>query len=366
MRKLAFLILPVAVVACGAVMLSPGILAGAVDYARSQAVTEPADLNQVIYDAFAPREPGFRILGPTLYRAGDSGIVIHRNRIVARWGDIDRIDMTFSVAKSYLSVLAGIAVRDGLIGSVHDRVADTLPELIIGEHNVEITWHHLLQQTSDWSGTLWAIPDWADRPEGDDPANRPLHPPGTRFKYNDVRINLLALALMHVFGEPLPAVLKREVMDPIGASGNWQWYGYENSWVEIDGQRMQSVSGGGHFGGGIFISTRDHARFGQLMLNRGVWRGERILPDAWFDQMTAPSAAKPDYGYLWWLNTGRAAIPAAPASAYWAAGFGGNFIYIDECNELVIVLRWIPDLAGVVEQVINSMQYDTGCASGAA
>ena len=64
-------------------------------------------------------------------------------------------------------------------------------------------------------------------------------------------------------------------MDPIGASTTWRWYGYKNSWVEIDGNRVQSVSGGGHSGGGVFISTEDHARFGLLFLNNGIWKGKK-------------------------------------------------------------------------------------------
>ena len=112
----------------------------------------------------------------------------------------------------------------------------------------------------------------------------------------------------------------------------------------------------------MFISTRDHARFGLLMLNRGVWAGERLLPDDWFDALRRPTDAKPDYGYLWWLNTGREAIPAAPESAFWAAGFGGNYIYVDECNDLVIVVRWIPDVEGVVDHVLRALRTAKECS----
>lgn len=337
----------------------------AVEFARDRAETEPSDLHQVITDAFAPREPDFRILGPTRPRAGDSGMIVRGDRVVAEWGDLDRVDMTFSVVKSYLATLAAIALSDGLIESVHDPVAnDVGGEYFSGDHNSKITWHHLLQQTSDWSGTLWDVPDWADRPEGDDPAQWPereLHEPGTRFKYNDVRINLLAYSLMQVFREPLPRVLKQRIMDPIGASNTWRWHGYDNSWVTLDGLKMQSVSGGGHFGGGLFISTRDHARCGLLMKNRGQWGERRLLPDDWFEAKRKPAEARADYGYLWWLNTDREAVPAAPESAYWAAGFGGNFIYIDECNDLLVVLRWIPDLAGVIERVMKALTEPAEC-----
>ena len=110
-------------------------------------------------------------------------------------------------------------------------------------------------QTSDWEGTLWGKPDWADRPS-DNPAEwltRARHEPGTVYKYNDVRVNALALAALEVWRRPLPKVLKEYVMDPIGSSNTWRWHGYENSWVTIDGLKMQSVSGGGHWGGGMWI-----------------------------------------------------------------------------------------------------------------
>lgn len=332
-------------------------LQSAVDFARSQAVTDPADLRQVITEHFAPREPGFRILGPTGTRAGDSGMILRGGRIVTQWGDTRRVEMTFSVAKSYLSTLAALALADGRIGALHDPVGRYVAgEYFAGEHNGAITWHHLLNQSSDWSGTLWDIPDWADRPEGDDPANRPLHPPGTRYKYNDVRVNLLALSLLEVFREPLPQVLRQRIMDPIGASTTWRWHGYENSWIELDGLRMQSVSGGGHFGGGMFISTEDHARFGLLFLRRGNWGGEQLFPPEWLDAVRATAPDRPDYGYLWWLNSSREQIAAAPERAFFAAGFQGHYIYVDAQHDLVIVLRWIPDLAGVVERVLGALR----------
>ncbi|MGK7296128.1 MAG: serine hydrolase domain-containing protein [Candidatus Wenzhouxiangella sp. M2_3B_020] len=346
----------------------PERLADAIDHARQAAVLEPKSLYQAIVESFAPREPDFRVLGPTKPREGDSGMIVRDGRIVAEWGDVHRVDMTFSAVKSYLATVAGIALRDDLIESIDDRAGKYVRDgKFDAPHNRPITWRHLLNQTSDWSGTLWGTPDWADRPVGDDPEawpDRELHEPGTHFKYNDVRINLLAYSLLQVLREPLPVTLKREIMDPIGASTTWRWHGYENSWTLVDGLRMQSVSGGGHFGGGMFISTRDHARFGLLMENRGVWDGRRLLPDRWFEMIRVPTPARRDYGLLWWLNTDRERIPAAPESAYWAAGFGGNYVYVDECNDLVLVLRWIPALEEVVEGVLAAMEDPKTCEPG--
>ncbi|MDQ3205782.1 MAG: serine hydrolase [Pseudomonadota bacterium] len=335
----------------------PERLAAAVVHAQAKAEVEPSDLRAVLNESYGKREPGYRILGPVIPREQASGLVIRGGYIVAEWGDLERPDMTFSVVKSYLSTVAGLALADGDIAALDQPVARSVPgPWFEGPHNAAITWTHLLQQTSDWSGTLWEVADWADRPEGDDPSKRELHAPGTHYKYNDVRINLLALSLLQAMREPLPQVLKRRIMDPIGASPTWRWHGYDNSWIDLDGLRMQSVSGGGHFGGGMVISTLDHARFGLLVERDGVWGGQRLIPEGWLERATRPSPVKPDYGSLWWLNTGRTAIPAAPESAFWAAGFGGNYVYVDREHDLVIVLRWTPDLAGVVTRTLAALE----------
>ncbi|MCV4860463.1 hypothetical protein OFB63_30920, partial [Escherichia coli] len=66
-------------------------------------------------------------------------------------------------------------------------------------------------------------------------------------------------------------------MDPIGASNTWRWTGYRNAWIVLNGQPVQSVSGGGHWGGGMFINAYDMARFGLLTLHKGNWNGKQLL-----------------------------------------------------------------------------------------
>jgi CubicO group peptidase (beta-lactamase class C family) len=338
----------------------PAKLAAAVELARQKTVAEPQDLHDVIVEHYSAREPGYRVLGPTGDRAGGSGMVVRGGHVVAQWGDVDRPEMTFSVAKSVLAAVAGIAVADGRIPGIDERAARNVPgPWFTGEHNGAITWRHLLEQTSDWRGTLWDVPDWADRPTGANLRewqNPPLVAPGTVHEYNDVRVNLLALALLEVLREPLPVVLRERVMDPIGASSTWRWHGYDNSWIELDGLRVQSVSGGGHFGGGMFISTADLARFGLLMERDGRWGTQQVVRPDWVRAMTTPSKPRPDYGLLWWLNTDRKAMPAAPASAFWAAGFGGNFVYVDREHDLVIVLRWVPEFEKVIPAFLEALR----------
>lgn len=334
-------------------------LKAAVEYAKAAENKDSPDLAAAITKAFG-REPFNEIVGPTKPRGGANGMIVRNGYIVAEWGDTRRVDMTFSVTKSYLSTVAGLAVDSQLIRDVHDPLKNYVRDgKFAGEHNAPITWHHLLQQTSDWSGELWGKQDWGDRPQGADPSqweNRTLHRPGEHFKYNDVRVNLLAYSLLQVWRKPLPVVLRERVMDPIGASPTWRWHGYENSWVTLDGQRIQSVSGGGHWGGGMFICTRDQARFGYLFLRDGNWRGEQLISKDWIRALQVPATARPDYGYMWWLNTDRSRVPKAAENCFWAAGFGGNYIHIDQANDLLIVLRWTPDHAGVVTKVLEAIE----------
>jgi CubicO group peptidase (beta-lactamase class C family) len=148
-------------------------------------------------------------------------------------------------------------------------------------------------------------------------------------------------------------------MDPIGTSSTWRWHGYKNSWVLVDGLKMQSVSGGGHWGGGMFISTRDQARFGLLFLNKGNWNGRRLISENWIKMLRVTTPANLTYGYMWWLNTGQKSIPSAPESVFYAAGFGGNYILVDEEHDLVIVVRWAGSrktLDGIIQRVLASLK----------
>jgi CubicO group peptidase (beta-lactamase class C family) len=330
--------------------MDPARLDAAIKFAVASENPATKDLAVDLATTFGGREPFDTPIGPIQPRGALNGLIIRNGYVVAEWGESKRVDMTFSVTKSFLSTVVGIAWQKGLIHDVNDRVADYVPQsgLFDTPHNSKITWDHLLRQTSDWQGTLWGKPDWADRPEGQRPSdwpNRPLSEPGTRYKYNDVRVNVLALSALHVLRKPLPQVLREEVMDPIGASSTWRWHGYENSWIELDGQRMQSMTGGGHWGGGMFISARDMARFGYLFLRNGTWNDREIVSPKWIAMARSPGPANPNYGYMnWFLNTNRT-FPNAPVSSVTFQGNGSNIIYIDWDNDLVVVVRWIQQRA---------------------
>ncbi|MBT1450314.1 beta-lactamase family protein [Glaciecola sp. XM2] len=326
--------------------MDQALLDDAIAFAQSNEYSGSKDLRIAILKGFE-REPFHEILGPTRKRGGPTGLILKNGYIVGQWGEPSRVDMTFSVTKSYLTTVAGLAVDKGLIAKTDDLVSEYVwTGEFDGRHNSQVSWEHLLNQSSDWSGELFGIKDWADRPpaEGDldDWKYRELRTPGSVMEYNDVRVNLLAYSLLNVFRQPLPQVLKEHIMDPIGASTTWRWYGYDHAWVTIDGKKMQSVTGGGHSGAGIFVNTFDQARFGLLFERDGRWNEQQLISKSWIKAALTPSPAYESYGYMWWLNKGpRKWEQVDDESLFYAAGFGGNFIVIDREHDVVIVTRWL-------------------------
>ena len=357
-------------------------LAEAVAFAQASASTAPRDLALAHARGFG-REPYGDAVGPFLTRGPQAGVVLRHGYLVAEWGEPERVDPTFSVAKSFLSTVAALAVADGRI-ELADEVwrsqapvtvlgdvgpdADpaelgtaTTRDLFAGAHNRAVTWDHLLRQTSAWRGELWGKPDWADRPDRDPETwlDTTRAAPGTAWEYNDTRVNVLALALLNVFREPLPVVLRERVMDPIGASPSWRWHGYRTSWVLLDGRAVQSVSGGTHWGGGMWLSARDQARFGLLTLRRGRWGDRQLVPDAWFTTALTPTPANADYGVMnYFLNDDRDQFPSAPPAAFAHLGAGTNLVYVDPEHDLVVVARWIDRdaLDGLVARVLAAIE----------
>jgi CubicO group peptidase (beta-lactamase class C family) len=350
----------------------PQRLAAAVAFAQASETDWPRALltadGQLWYAVSMGETPPVSLpLGPVEDRDGPSGLVLRGGMIAASWGDIARPQITFSVAKSYLAVLAGIAVGRGLIGDLDEAVRARVGDGgFDGAQNAPITWRQLLQQTSEWSGTLFDRPDSVDHnrsvglaageaPKGD---RRAMRPPGTHWEYNDVRVNRLSLSLLRVFGAALPEILRDAVMDPIGASRGWRWEAYRNAVVDVGGRKIGSVPGGSHWGGGIFISTLDHARFGLLVARDGMWGGRRILPAGWVRAMTTPCALNPGYGFMWWLNTGGAQFARAPHDAFFAMGAGTHVVAVLPAQDIVLVARWIRKTAveGLIGRVLAALR----------
>jgi CubicO group peptidase (beta-lactamase class C family) len=338
--------------------LDPAKLQQAIDYAKSHETRREMD--------FSDQEKTFgTLLGsvPNI-RAHTNGVIIYKGYVVGEWGDNTWADPTYSVAKSMLSTVAGVAVRDGLIKDLNTPVNALVKDGgYDSPSNSVITWKNHLNQESEWEGTMFTKPDTFighDAFGDGEMKPRERRKPGTYYEYNDVRINRFSLSLLRVFQKPVPDVFREQVMDVIGASNTWRWIPYHNSFVELNGKKVASVSGGTRWGGGVWINAMDMARFGYLWLRGGKWGDKQIVPPAYVKAATTPSAVSnsPDYGYLWWLNTrqdntkcaqgpqpggsraGCSNYPGMPPTAFGANGAGSNTILISPEQDLVIVWRW--------------------------
>ena len=318
--------------------MDPAALAAAVQFAQSHETDWPRDLSsqETIF--------GERLGSMPTRRAQPNGVVIYKGFVVAEFGDTRFVDPTYSVAKSMLASVAGVALRDGKIGSVDEAVAQRVSDGgYATPHNAPITWKQHLQQESEWQGTLWGkSSDFIGKAQFGKGERKPrvVQTPGSFYEYNDTRINRFALSLLRVFGQSVPEVFQQQIMDPIGGSSSWKWLPYHNSYVDLNGKQVPSVSGGTRWGGGMWIDSWDMARFGYLWLRGGAWNGRQILPAAYVKAAVTPSAHGPDYGYLWWLNTKGKNLPGLPANAYAALGAGSNTIVISPDHDLVVVWRW--------------------------
>ncbi|MBC7657694.1 MAG: serine hydrolase [Frankiaceae bacterium] len=317
--------------------LDPVKLAAAIAWAQAHETERALD--------FSDQEKTFgtRLGSMPTRRAHTNGLVVYKGFVVAEFGDPTAVDPTYSVAKSILATIAGVAVRDGRIASVTDLVGQTATDGGYTAPNAGITWQHHLQQESEWQGSLWGKnADFIGAAAFGAGERKPRAAlaPGTFFEYNDVRINRFALSLLRVFDQAVPDVFQEEVMGPIGASSSWKWVPYTNSYVDLHGKQVASVSGGTRWGGGVWIDSWDMARLGYLWLREGAWKGRQIVPAAYVSAALTPSANGPDYGYLWWLNTKGKNLPGMPATAYAALGAGSNSIVVSPEDDLVLVWRW--------------------------
>ncbi len=288
------------------------------------------------------------VLGPLLVASGASGVVIHRGERIGAWGDPSIPEMLFSATKSVVSLVAGVAFDQGLLHPTQPVVESIDIPLLASGSDRRITWEQLLQQTSMWEGELWGKPTRVDAQssrEGDEAA---AGAPGSGWAYNDVRVNLVCLALTQLLRQPLPDVLRTHVMEPLGASRSWSWHGYDHSTVRVEGAHLPVVSGGAHWGGGLFMSAADLALIGQLYLDDGGCP----LSGEWIQRSWVPCGIRASYGYLWWLNDSAAVMTAAPTSGRCARGNGGrHLLWVDPARDLVLASHWTENTETLIAEV---------------
>ncbi len=310
-------------------------------------------------------EPWPRVMGDVRDRAGPTGLAYVGEREIVRWGDPGSTDMVFSIAKSALATVAGLAVDDGLLSDLDEPVRERVPLTALGGHLGEgepedpslaatITWRHLLTQTSDWRGTLYGVPWWAD-PQGRQSRDDPPVGPGVQFAYNDVRTNLCSLALTHLFGASNETTLRQRIMEPLGVGDGWSWRGLRQMHTTLaDGRAVPVTTGGSHWGGGLWCDTPTLARFGRLHLDGGAWHGRHLLSQRWCELMLTPTPARPAYGLMWWRNHD-GFFPACGPRGFAAHGTGEQLVWCDPDHDLVVVVRWARDPAAIVAAITSAI-----------
>ena len=235
-----------------------------------------------------------------------------------------------SVTKSVVATLAGIALNQGHIASLDQSMADILvgPEFELSAAHHLITIRHLLTMTGGFSWDESGPTEYRAWMRSENRVDYPLqrdivHEPGTTFEYNSAAVFLLGIVVEKAVGMPLPEYADEVLFEPLGI--------LERRWEEL---REGYVNGGA----GIDLRPRDLARFGQLYLQEGWSGSESIVPAVWIAEATTrrfawTSRAGPiehsTYGFLWWLDLDN--------DAYFAWGFGGQFVYVVPRLDLVVV-----------------------------
>lgn len=326
----------------------------------------PHDIRAVIEGGTFDPPPWNVVFGPVCKRGAPSGLVMHGTREIARWGDIQRGDMAFSVAKSYLGVLAAAALDRGLIADLAEPVSARIDDpAFASPRNRQVTWRQLLDQTSEWGGELFGIPHTVDRDrqlaptESGDRMDRgtPLQEPGTYWDYNDIRVNALCLALTRLFERPLAEAMAT-IHPAFAPETGFRWHGYgERSTIGINGAAVEVAVGGGHWGGGVVASAAHHLALGRLVLHGGNDGARRCIDAAALRAVLQPCPLQPVYGGLWWLNREGALYRAASPESVFALGVGTTVIWVEPAMDVVAVSRWIrPEAIGPwVEAIRNSL-----------
>lgn len=234
--------------------------------------------------------------------------------------------ISYSVAKSVVSMLIGAAIKDGYIDSVDEKITAYLPRLQ-GSSYEQSSIENVLQMSS---GVEWNE-DYAD-PESDIATapwdtlqlyeflrDKPrASEPGQTFNYNTAETNLAGNLLRSAVGNNLSTYLEEKIWKPFGMEANANW--------------NLTEPGGGEFGGCCINATlRDYGRLGLFALAEGRLKdGTETLPAGWMQRSTAPSKGYAGYGYFWWLDRN---------GSFSASGIFGQGIYINPDESVVIALH---------------------------
>ncbi|MFH6601863.1 serine hydrolase domain-containing protein [Maribacter algicola] len=259
-------------------------------------------------------------------------VVLVDGQILYQWGDVDTKYISHSTRKSFMSALYGKYVNDGSIdidATMADLGIDDIPALTDQEKTATVG--HCLQSVSGVYHTAEAESDFMHDLKPDQDTNLP----GTFWIYNNWDFNVLKTIFEQETEKNFYGALKNDIMDPIGA--NFQ-LSDSISWTPT-----RSI----HPAYMFRISATDMSKFGQLMLDKGNWQGNQLIPASWVEESTkygrdAEIYGGDGYGYMWWVATNENARPYLPncnlpAGTYSARGAGGQWMEVIPEKKMVFV-----------------------------
>ncbi|HKU13645.1 MAG TPA: serine hydrolase [Steroidobacteraceae bacterium] len=295
----------------------------------------PADMNMDVAKLNQARD--YSLTG------GGSGFITRKGRRVYSWGNTTALYDLKSATKSVGGMALGLALDDGLLrlGDSAQMHLSTLGVPPTSNRNTgwlsQITIVELATHTAGF-----------EKPGGYVPLQ---FQPGTTWFYSDGGLNWLADVLTQVYGEDLNSLLFSRVWSTIGitdaaasSNGSLQWRSNAFRDDKLNGVKRRE------FGSGISASVDAMARIGYLFLRRGMWDGQRLLPESFVDAVHTPrpEVAKMDnpqvaeyptatanYGMMWWTNT-TGELPDVPRDTFWAWGLGDSLIVVIPSLDLVI------------------------------
>jgi CubicO group peptidase (beta-lactamase class C family) len=304
---------------------------------------EEAGMDPAILNGLDPliRSRHKNIKGIVIVRGGN--IVYEKYYHRATPADVHNVA---SVTKSVTSALVGIAIGDGLIKSLDQKVMDFFPEyagLNGGGCRADITLRHLLTMTApypfpDWREPLTKLPgqkDWVKFAldmlgNGGEPG---------RFKYCTSGAHLLSAVLTRVLGKSAREYANGRLFGPTGMrfipENPKQGFTFFHIFDPFAKGWLHDPAGNSTGGMGLTLTARDMARFGYLYLNGGRWDGRQVVPESWVDASWQPAVkamGELEYGYLWWLGE-EGGVPVKMAM-----GDGGNMICCVPSMDLVVAV----------------------------
>lgn len=231
-----------------------------------------------------------------------------------------------SVTKSIVSALVGIAIDQGIIRSVNDKVLDYIPELKSQDNDgrkKQITIGHLLTMTSGFkweeeemdawfsSNTLAAISDAWDRPLAGNP--------GEIYNYDSASTDLITVVLARAARQEAKTFLIENLFTPLDIS-DFEW--------------EKDPAGYHRGGGGLIMRAQDLAKIGQLYLQKGQWNRHQIVSQSWIEQSVAQQVRVNEavsYGYLWRSRQ------VGSIRHYYGMGYGGQYLLVAPSLQIVVV-----------------------------